>query len=121
MHEREYNKLSKSIEEEYHKKLDALDLVYKMAGGNTQNGRSPRTSGRGAQIKQAVMGVLPGMNGEFNQRDIESKITASFPDIAVGLKRSSLSVALKRIAESGKIQIVEAGKGKRPTKYRFGK
>jgi hypothetical protein len=121
MHEREYKRLRKTIEDDYRRKLDALDLIWGIAGSANQDGHEPKTRGRSALLKQAIVDVLPGISGSFNQRDIESKITQLHPGIAATLKRASLSTALKRIAESGKIEVVEKGSGKRATVYKFGK
>lgn len=119
MHEREYKRLRKSIEDDYRKKLDALELIWGMAGAANQNGKESRIRGRSAILKQAIMDVLPGVSGSFNQRDIEAKIAQLHPEISA--KRASLSTALKRIAEAGIIEIEQKGKGKRATIYKFGK
>jgi hypothetical protein len=39
------------------------------------------------------------------------------PDVPAGINRSSVSSALKRLADEGAIDVVEAGRGKRASRY----
>ena len=120
MHQREYLRLKKTIEDEYRQKLSALDMVWKMAAAPTKNGEKGQQSegaGRGSETKKAVLEIMPGLVGKFNQNDVLSRIKQANPETASVIKRASLSMALKKICETGDIRLVEKGSGKRPTIY----
>lgn len=64
MHKREYKKLRSVIEADYRKKIEALELVYGMAG---KNGASTASSPvRGEPAKAVVAAIQQQTNGEFN-------------------------------------------------------
>lgn len=120
MNEREYNRMKSEIEAEYRRKLDALDLVWKMSNAN-RNGTQVANPliGKG-QLLKAVRQALPSIRGDFTLHDIENRIRVDNPTLAATLKRPSLSSALKRLVKDGVIALVSVGAGKRPSKYRMG-
>lgn len=119
MNEREYNKLKRAIEAEYHRKLEALEMVWRMSGGAFPTDSKPAglTLGRGSTLN-AVRSVLEDLQGEFTLRDVAQEITAKDPAFVATMKRSSISSTLKRLAEKGEIELVAAGSGKRASRYR---
>jgi hypothetical protein len=111
MHEREYKKIRSTIEAEYRKKLDALELIYGMAGKNGNSSPSPVKG----ELAQAVVSSIRQTTVDFNVRDIEQALKIMHPTLMV--KRGSLSNTLKRL-EGREIELVEKGSGKRPSQYR---
>lgn len=117
MKEREYRKLRSEIEAEYHKKIEALDLVFKMSSnGVAGNGTSGQVFGKGTLLK-AVRQALEGLRVDFTLKDVEERIRANNPSFAATIKRASLSSTLKRLVGQ-EIEVVELGKGKRASTYR---
>src|SRR5437879_1070823 len=119
MNQREYERLKGEAAAEYKKKLEAIDLVWRMSGGTSQNGSNPDVGhvGKGSLL-QAVKQAVQFLTGEFTLRDVEKQIQATDSVFAAKIKRPSLSSTLKRLAEDKDIVLVAAGSGKRASKYR---
>jgi hypothetical protein len=123
MNEREYNRLKSEIEAEYRRKLDALELVWKMSN-SSRNGTQAIQAvngvvGKGRLLK-AVRHSLTELRGDFTLHEVENQIRLVNPTLAATIKRPSLSSALKRLAKEGVIIVVSVGAGKKPSKYRVG-
>jgi hypothetical protein len=112
MHEREYKRLRTTIEAEYRMKLDALELIYGMAG---KNGHSPSPSPIKGELAQAVVSAIQQMKDQFSVRDVEQTLKVIYPNLIVN--RGSLSNTLKRL-EGKELELVVKGAGKRPSSYR---
>ena len=112
MHEREYKRLRATIEAEYRKKLDALDLIYSMAG---RNGTSANAQPAKGELARAVIDAILQTRGDFTVRDIEGTLKVTNPNLQA--KRASLSNTLKRLV-GNEIELVEQGSGKRASRYR---
>jgi hypothetical protein len=112
MHEREYKRLRATIEADYRKKLEALDLIYGMAARNGAPSASAPVRG---ELAQVVASAIQQVKGDFNVRDIEQTLKVAEPGLVV--KRASLSNTLKRFVGS-EIELVEKGTGKRASRYR---
>ena len=54
----------------------------------------------------------------FSLNDVREQMRTKDLASATSIKRASLSTALKRLADEGVIQVVEAGSGKRASRYR---
>jgi hypothetical protein len=114
MREPEYKRLRRKIEDEYHEKMKALDMVFGMSGGTSpKNGANARKT-KGA-VPEAVRKALQKTTGEFTVRDIEQQIKLDDP--TSNFKRASISSTLKRLVGE-EITITEEGKGKKGSKYR---
>jgi len=122
MNQREYERLKADALSEYKRKLDAIEMVWRMSGGANQTGASSNSFlessvGKGF-LSQAIRNALKLLPGEFNIRDVEKQILAIDQALASRIKRASLSSALKRLEEEKEIVLVEKGKGKRASRYR---
>lgn len=113
MNEREYDKLRKQVRDEYEKKLEALDLVYEMSKCGS-GGVEPLQMG---ELSKAVRSAVEKQSVPFTVRDVEVKIIESHPEHKSTLNRTSISSALKRLANDEVIVMKERGSGKRPTLY----
>lgn len=114
MREPEYKRLKRKIEDEYHERIKALDMVFSMSGGTSpKNGVNTRKT-KGA-VPEAVRKALQKTTGEFTVRDIEQQIKLDDP--TSNFKRASISSTLKRLV-GYEITITEEGKGKKGSKYR---
>jgi hypothetical protein len=118
MNQREYERLKEDAAAEYRRKLEAIEVVWKMTGG-AKNGAKEDDSpiGKGA-LQEAIKTALQFISGDFTLRDVEKQIQATNSSFATKIKRPSLSSALKRMAAEKDITLVEAGIGKRASKFR---
>jgi hypothetical protein len=113
MREREYLHLKRQIEAEYREKMEALDLVWRMAGKPEQRaGRLPRTA-----IQQLVRTFVSGWrDGDFSVDEVFNYLRNQAPSAV--LNRSSLSKALRRLVLNRELEITSQGKGSKPSRYR---
>jgi hypothetical protein len=125
MNYREYQRLKAEAEAEYRRKIEAIETVWKLSGGASPipstNGSRPNENGitRGS-LQEAVRHAYKLLSGEFTHRDVYNQIVASDPIFAAKIKckMPSLSGTLKRLADDKELVLVEAGSGKRASKYR---
>ena len=119
--EREYLRLRRQIEEDYRRKIEALETVWKLSQPS-KNSASPESEGaprpsRGT-VDALVRGVLPDLGEVFRPRDVMERLHVKHPDSKRFLLRSSVSSTLRRLVGEQKIEVVEQGSGKRPSRYR---
>lgn len=114
----EYLKLKQRIEADYRKKLDALELVWKMSdavngklGSQTAPLLQGRTKGR---LVRAVREFIQKATSEFAISDIQTALLRDHSELGE-VRRQSIATALRR--QKG-IEIVSAGKGRTEAKYR---
>jgi hypothetical protein len=122
MNRKEYERLKADAQNEYRRKLEAIETVWKMTDG--RNGASADVSssesvGKGT-LQEAVRNALPHIGGDFTLRHVYNQIVLDDPVLAEKIKDKmpSVSGALKRMADDKELILVEAGSGKRPSKYR---
>ena len=115
MNEKEYLRLKRQIRDEYVEKTKALDMVRHMASDRKGNGTSK--PGRKGEVREVVKRAVNTLIEVFNQNDVLAAAQQNDPNI-IGLNRVSVASALRRLAAERILEIVEAGKGKRATKYR---
>jgi hypothetical protein len=117
VNEREYRRLRQQIEDDAKRKIDALDMVWQMVQG-ASNGHSARSDApiKRGTIDNLIRRVIPLIEGTFTPRTVMALLQQQ-PHTGVDLNRSSVSSALKRLADENVITLVEGGKGKRPSIY----
>jgi len=122
MNIKEYERLKADAQAEYRRKLEAIEMVWKMTDG--RNGASAGDSssesvGKGA-LQDAVRSALPHIGGEFTLRHVYNQIVLDDPVLAEKIKDKlpSVSSVLKRMADDKELILVEAGSGKRASKYK---
>ncbi|MDZ4819346.1 MAG: hypothetical protein SGJ20_10275 [Planctomycetota bacterium] len=131
MNEREYLRLRQEAKKEYHRKLEALEMVWEMANKSSPpSDAKPRIERRkiaGAAVaridsplranrqvvNQAILDAVTAMPVEFNSRQVVEAIGQS----GEYLDRSTVSHALMRLCKLGKIALIREGSGKRPTEF----
>lgn len=120
MNEREYLRLKKQAKDEYEGKLRAIEAVWSMARPSA----SKRRSAAGAQpgrraLKTAVLDAIRGMpvGEQFSTGDVVAALKESDED-AGQASAASIASALARMVESGDIELVQKGAGRRPGVYR---
>ena len=118
MNQREYEKLKAEAAAEYRRKLEAIEVVWKMTGGTRNDSPSDDTPVNKGALQTAIKEAVQFLTGEFTLRDVEKQIGATNSAFAAKIKRASLSSALKRMAEEKEITLVTLGKGKRASKYK---
>ncbi len=119
MNLREYQRLKTEAEAEYRRKLEAIEMVWKLSGGDTKNGSNSQATSIGkGSLQQAIRYALQQMSGEFTLREVEQQMKIHDPVFAAKVKRPSISGTLKRLADDREIVVVAPGSGKRASKYR---
>jgi hypothetical protein len=104
-----YRKLCDAVRADCQRKLDALKMVYDLASGTT--------SRRKGWLAKAARDAVDRVDSTFNVRDIEEEILDAHPEYAAALDRMSISSALRRFEEAGRIQSQKRGAGRRGTVY----
>jgi len=131
MNEREYERLKKIIQDDYRKKLEALDIVWRVAVGSSPPGEKLTTAPNGGSaagdsdepaesrgvIMAAVEDAIYQIEGAFTVKSVAPLVMEILPGTQ-SPERSSISHALKRLADDGRLEVVQLGRGKRPTTYR---
>jgi len=98
----------------FRESVAAIELVERMLKEN-----SPPSNGEGTtQLTEAVRQEVRRFTGEFDLRDVLDALKLNYPHLCVGLQNTSVSGALRRIAEDGEIQKLNRGKGRTPSRYR---
>jgi hypothetical protein len=125
MNYREYQRLKTDAENEYRRKLEAIETVWKLSGGLTPKGfaavaDSNGTSLNKGSLQEAIRKAYKGLYGDFTHRDVYNQIATFDAAFAEKIKEklASLSGGLKRMADDGELVLVEPGSGKRASKYR---
>ena len=123
MNSRQYLRKRDEIEAECRKKIEALDTVFRMYDGDPDAAVKARAkmmgapgaaTGKGA-LRNAIRQVLPMMVGPFTSDKIWKKLRENSPEL--NAKPASVSSALLRMADGVGLELVERGKGKRPSQY----
>lgn len=118
MNERDYQRLKRSIEDDYRRKMEALETVWQIVRGvSDQSPCMPKAARSVEQPAATVISTVEPLLGSlpdvFTIKDVEIRLSEG----ATRPERSSISHALKRMQADGKLAVVETGRGKRPTKY----
>lgn len=119
MKESEYKRLRRQIEDDYHKKIEALELVWEMAVDAAS--KKPKRKAPGKRQSKGVADELVGSALEaFAGHSFTVKHICEWIEDHEGgeVDRSTLSHKLRTLAEKGKIEIEKEGKGRAPTVYR---
>jgi hypothetical protein len=123
---REYQRLRDQIEDRYRRDLEALERVWQLAGGGeapTLSADAPADQSGAArfdhgQVERLVRVTVQKFGDEFTVHQVREYIRRQRPEFA-GVPRASISSALRRLAASGRLIVVEQGVGKRPSRYRL--
>lgn len=113
MRESEYLRLRQQIEADYRKRLDALDLVWKMAGQGNGHSTLKGTS-KSSGVSHAVRGIVDTLQGEFTVSDVEQPLKAQGSQYA-SVSRKAIATTLGRIQS---VEIISKGKGKIEARYK---
>ena len=117
MKEPEYLRLKKQIQADYQHKLQALETIWNLANRSEHGTRNGATTSRRGDLQRAVREATEALGGELTVLRVEGWLQATYPDLAKGLSRSSISQALKRLTEAGELRLLQEGKGKRGATY----
>ncbi len=121
MRESEYLKLKQRIEAESRKKLEALELVWKMSGGS--NGKlanlsvSPLDGKPKGRLVQAIREFLKTASEEFSISDIHTALLRDHSELGE-VRRQSIATALRRQQERKVIDVITPGRGRTEARYR---
>ena len=99
---------------EYHKKLEAIDTVWKLAGIKEKSGKSGASGKRGG-LTQEVRQIIQLMRGNFTLRDVEAALKKANANRAI--RMPSLSTILLRLSSDSAIKVITPGVGRQATVY----
>lgn len=71
-------------------------------------------------LKGAVLHVIDEQQGDFTVADVERRLNQLWPGMMDASRRASLSSTLINLKRDHAVQVVEVGRGSRPTIYRRG-
>lgn len=116
MDQAEYERIKEDLKVEYEEKLRALEIIWgherKRAGENVQDAATVTWA-------EAVRQVLPTLGRDFDKDDVEKAVAAKFRNAKNTLRKNSLSGVLTRLEQRGLIEVVKAGGGPVPNRYRL--
>jgi len=69
-------------------------------------------------LSNAISLAIGRISGDFGMPDILAMIKESNPELVASTSSSSITSYLKRLAQKGIIDLVQEGKGRRPSRYR---
>jgi hypothetical protein len=114
----DYNRYRRDIEDEYKRKLDALDKLWAELGDSSVSGSdgvSSNASGVLSNRKSYVEEAIKSLKNGFTLRDIELWIREKYPTAII--QRAYISTVLSRL--TGKVvEIVSPKAGSVPASYR---
>lgn len=126
MKEREFIRLRREIRADYHKKIEALELVWRMLNESApppdpkkkrpkaENPPSSQDGGQAhTQTAAQIKSVLGLMDGQFTRNDVLRALRKQ----GIEANSSTVSHTLKRIESRGEIVLLSKGAGKRATVY----
>lgn len=99
--------------------LEALDLLAPTLLESVNARMNPKDSPpKTARLGKLIKQILPDLLGSFNINTVIARLQALNPDMT-NINPTSVSGALKKLAlPGGPIELVERGKGKRPSSYK---
>jgi hypothetical protein len=121
MHERDYLRIKRGIEEKYRKDLEALETTWQnaLAHGAAKKEGSSGGIKRG-DLQSAILRAIGQFSCDFKAEDVLAKIKVTSPEIGEKTGASSVSSALKRM-NGREIETVIRGVGRTPSLYRLKK
>lgn len=127
-----YENLKRRAEEQYRQTLAAIERVRVLDQANGEvvsEGTTPvspaarigplpkyRPSVRKGRVVQDVRSVVGSISGVFDSSNVIERLAVEKPGIQV--KLGTLKAILKRMSETGEIEVVTQGIGRRATQYR---
>jgi hypothetical protein len=111
------------IEAEKNKQLESLETVWGLFStlGTFESVQATVANQGTFPLAEAVRQVLPEMPSAFNINNIIGRIEAGGFDVKKPINPTSVSGALRKMEDSGVLELVVAGKGKRPSTYKVAK
>lgn len=128
MNQAEYCRLREQVDADYKKNREALDRLWRMSNetpppsmsGNTAVAPAALAAGQRQQepnkLPAAVEIAVGSCSSPFTVKDVAAALGEQHPDLVA--KNSSISHVLRRLVRNGKLELVEIGKGKRPSMYK---
>lgn len=104
----QYKKLKEEIEAEHKKKLEALELIWRMCQ-NQNSSDAKDGADRSISTADAIRKVLEGLSGDFSADDIEQGLKDHH---VKRVKRIAITNTLHRLVRRGELEIVKKGRGR---------
>jgi len=119
----EYKTLKKQFKAEYERKVEALEIVYRASRESDSfallQWASLDASDSNGTLAGAIKDVLPLLSNPFNINDVIALVEEKHPEIKKPINPTSVSGGLRQLHKKGILEIVELGRGTRPTIYQI--
>lgn len=116
MNPKEYERLRRQIEDQYQRDLASLDRVRELSA-NSEPPAPVEVTVRPDGLEEAVKAMVPGIEGVFNKRTLAARMREADPTLPVDVH--NLLGSILRQMEGNELNLVERGKGKRPSHYEY--
>jgi hypothetical protein len=124
MDAKEYERIKRDIDKRleeaqirHQKESDALEMVWSL-----ERGKQPEVDLLDSVTwADMVRKVITMVREPFTRYEVEQAVLQQFPGAKQKFRKNSMGGILTRMQERGEIQVVEAGSGPRPAKYRLQK
>jgi hypothetical protein len=116
MNQKDYERLKRQIEEQYQKDIASLDRIMELSRNGSEAPAQVESTIRPEEVEEAVIAILPAVEGIFNKRRLATLMREADPTLPADI-HFLLGGILKQL-EGTKVELVEKGKGKRPSDYR---
>jgi hypothetical protein len=123
MKKTDYLEMRRKIQREYEDKLEALNKVYEMFGGNpvpVSNGNSSTPTDWTANIskRDAVRNAIQELElSQFTLQDVRDIFEAKFAQLSNAITDNQLSAILAKLAEMGEFTVIKKKAGKSSAIY----
>jgi len=116
--EAEYREAVATLEDDYKKKLEALELTWSVAQGRSRKRGLAELNGSKPAIGDLIRSVLPSLGPEFTKYDIERAVEKKFPETKGTFRGSSLAGTVSRMVKRKQLEVVRRGSGPEGFTYR---
>lgn len=111
----EYKQLKDQIEQERLRKMEALELVWKMSQSKGDSSLKGDITHAGRSKSDSIRSVIKGLEGGFSARDVEQGLK----DHGIkGFSRIHITNTLHRLCRRGELESVRKGQGRIAGTYR---
>ena len=110
----QYKKLKEEIEAEHKKKLEALEMVWRMCQ-NQNHTDAKDGSDRSGSTADAIRKVIAGLSNDFSADDVEQGLKDHH---VKRVKRLAITNTLHRLHRRGELEIIRKGQGRMPGIFR---
>jgi hypothetical protein len=117
----QYKNLPQQFKAEYEKKLEALEIVYRASRETEPIASSVRlilqAPDGSSTLASAIKDVLSLLSNPFDINDVIKLVEEHHPEIKKPINPTSVSGGLRQLYKKGMLEVIEPGRGTKPTIY----